>query len=262
MIEFSANLGFLWADLSLPQAIRAAAKAGFDAVECHWPYETPPSEVREALRETGLPMLGLNTIRGSDGENGLCALSGREDEARASIDQAIEYARATQTRAIHVMAGFADPRDGHGVFINNLRYACGRARPHDIMILIEPLNSYDAPGYFLQTSEQALRIIAEVNDAQLKLMFDCYHLQIMEGDLTRRLEKCLPVIGHIQFASVPDRGDPSHGEVNYRHIFSHIESLGYTRPLGAEYRPQTDTEASLGWLNWQNDSKLFLGKNT
>lgn len=255
MTKFSANLGFLWTELSLPDAIRAAAAAGFDAVECHWPYETAATEVRDALTETGLPMLGLNTIRGLAGENGLCALPGRENEARASIDHAIDYALATETGAIHVMAGFADAKDGHSVFVENLRYACARAQPHDIMILIEPLNSYDAPGYFLQTSEQALRIIAEVNETPLKLMFDCYHLQIMEGDLTRRLTKCLPVIGHIQFASVPDRGDPAKGEVNYQHIFAHIEKLGYSQPLGAEYKPETNTESTLGWLNWQANNK-------
>ncbi len=249
MTRFSANLGFLWRELTLPDAIHAAARAGFDAVECHWPFDTPVSDLRAALAETGLPMLGLNTVRGAAGENGLAALKGREPAARAAIDQALDYAMATGTGAVHVMAGFANGDGALEVFMQNLRYACERARPHAITILIEPLNCYDAPGYFLQTSEQALDIISRLNDPALKLMFDCYHLQIMEGDLSRRLQKCLPVIGHIQFASVPERKDPSQGEVNYDHLFAHIDRLGYKAPLGAEYKPGGKTEPTLGWLN-------------
>lgn len=250
MTRFSANLGFLWAELTLPEAIRAAAKAGFDAVECHWPYDTPPEDVRKALVETGLPMLGLNTSRGKAGENGLAALKGRTPQARAAIDQALDYAVATGTKAVHVMAGFASGQIAHDTFVENLRYACKNARPHNITILIEPLNVYDAPDYFLQNSDQALRIINQVNDPALKLMFDCYHLQIMEGDLMRRLEKCLPVVGHIQFASVPERREPSLGELNYKHIFTHIEKLGYCAPLGAEYKPDGKTEPTLDWMKW------------
>ncbi|MCF6233078.1 MAG: TIM barrel protein [Rhodobacteraceae bacterium] len=250
MTEFSANLGFLWTELSLPDAIRAAARAGFCAVECHWPYDTPAADVSAALNKTGLSMLGLNTIRGNAGDNGLAALTGRQDEARAAIDQALEYAVATGAKAVHVMAGIAQGDDAHETFIDNLRHACAQARPDGIMILIEPLNAYDAPGYFLQTSAQALGIISQVNAPELKLMFDCYHIQIMEGDLTRRLQNCLPVIGHIQFASVPERGDPSKGEINYRHIFAQIAQMGYAAPLGAEYKPDGPTEPTLGWLNW------------
>ena len=248
MTDFSANLGFLWADLPLPDAIRAAAKAGFDAVECHWPYDTPPGEVRTALKQTGLPMLGLNTIRGNPGENGLAALPGREAEARAAIDQALEYALQTGTRAVHVMPGFAKGKAARDVFLENLRHACLQARDAAITILIEPLNHHDAPGYFLQTTTQALGILDDLNDPGLKLMFDCYHVQIMEGDLTRRLRDCLPHIGHVQFASVPDRREPSEGEINYAHIFAELGRLGYAAPLGAEYKPEGPTEASLGWL--------------
>lgn len=251
MTEFSANLGFLWTELSLPDAIRAAAKAGFQAVECHWPYDTPAADVVAALNETGLPMLGLNTIRGVTGENGLAALTGRRDDARAAIDQALEYASVTGTGAVHVMAGVAAGDDARAIFVDNLRYACAQARPLGITILIEPLNAYDAPGYFLQTSAQALGVIAQVNMPELKLMFDCYHIQIMEGDLTRRLQKCLPVIGHIQFASVPERREPTLGEINYRHIFRQIAQMGYAAPLGAEYKPDGPTEPTLGWLDWQ-----------
>lgn len=249
-MQFSANLGFLWTELPLPDAIRAAKAAGFDAVECHWPYATPAAEVKAALEETGLQMLGLNTLRGdvAAGENGLSALPGRSIEARAAIDQSIDYAALIGARCVHVMAGFAQGEVAHATFVDTLRYACTQAAQHGMTILIEPLNSYDAPGYFLQTTAQAERIIAQVDARNLKLMFDCYHVQLMEGDLTHKLGALLDRIGHIQFASVPDRGAPDSGEVNYAHIFKVIEGLGYDQPLGAEYKPQGPTEPTLGWL--------------
>ncbi len=251
MTRFSANLGFLWTDRSLPEAIHAAKLAGFDAVECHWPYETPAAAVKSALQNTGLMMLGLNTRRGdaSAGDNGLSAICGREAEALAAIDEAITYARAITTPCIHVMAGFAAGPKAHATFIDNLRYACDKAASHDITILIEPLNYYDAPGYFLNTTAQAAAIIREVGKSNLKLMFDCYHVQLMEGDITNRLQRLLPLIGHIQFASVPDRGPPDHGEVSYAHVFDTIAQLGYAAPLGAEYKVEGDTDATLGWLS-------------
>ncbi len=248
MTEFSANLGFLWAELPLPKAIHAAARAGFDAVECHWPYDTPASETKAALEQAGLPMLGLNTARGSPGENGLAALPGRKDEARAAIDQALGYAHETGTKSVHVMAGNTSGQAAHDCFLSALDYACKQAEALGITILIEPLNGYDAPGYFLHDVDQALGIIKSVNRPNLKLMFDCYHVQILHGDLTRQLDKCLPHIGHIQFAGVPDRGPPDQGEVNYTHIFGHIRALGYAAPLGAEYKPQGKTETTLDWM--------------
>lgn len=250
MTRFSANLGFLWNDLSLPDAIHAAKKAGFDAVECHWPYEFDQGDVKNALKETGLQMLGLNTLRGNleAGENGLSALPGREKEARSAIDQAIDYAKAINTPNIHVMAGFAQGQAAHDTFVSNLQYACDKAAIAGITIIIEPLNHYDAPGYFLSKTDQAISIIRETGRENLKLMFDCYHVQLMEGDLSNRLKALLPHIGHIQFASVPDRGAPDHGEVNYAHVFKVISELGYDAPLGAEYKPVAPTNDTLGWL--------------
>lgn len=247
MTRFSANLGFLWAELPLPDAVRAAHKAGFDAVECHWPYDHDPARVRAALEETGLSMLGLNTLRGNPGENGLAALPGREAEARAEINRAITYARTIGCGAVHVMAGFASGPDAEAVFLSNLDHAC-RAAP-ELTILIEPLNRYDAPGYFLTGSDQAAALIERAGHPNLRLMFDCYHVQIMEGDLTRRLKRHLPVIGHIQIASVPDRGPPDQGELDYRHILSILKRLGWNSPLGAEYKPAGVTEDSLGWMS-------------
>ncbi|MCR9109057.1 TIM barrel protein [Marivita sp. XM-24bin2] len=246
-MKFSANLGFLWSLMALPDAIREAKAAGFDAVECHWPYETPAGEVKNALDETGLPMLGLNTVRGRPGENGLSALPGRESEARAAIDQAIEYASTTGTRAIHVMAGFAEGPEAHATFVENLKYA-RQAAPSDIMLLIEPLNRHDAPNYFLKTTQQAADILAELDQTGVKLMFDCYHVGRTEGDIVTRFRALRPIIGHIQFASVPDRGAPDQGEVNYGFVLSEIVRSGWTRPLGAEYKPKAATSDSLGWL--------------
>lgn len=247
-MRFSANLGFLYTEYSLPDAIRAAKQSGFHAVECHMPYDVPSSEVKSALTETGLTMLSINTIRGKTGENGLSALVGREEAARSAIDQALAYAADIGACNIHVMAGIASGAEAHRCIIDNLSYACRRAADQGTTILIEPLNHYDAPGYFLNSTAQAADIIDELGLDNLKLMFDCYHLQIMEGDLTRRLERLLPIIGHIQIASVPDRSEPDVGELNYAHIFKMLQEWGYEKPLGAEYKPATTTEAGLGWM--------------
>lgn len=250
MTKFSANLGFLWADRPLPDAIRAAKAAGFDAVECHWPYDFPTDEVAAALAETGLEMLSLNTRRGNvqAGDNGLSAIPARVEEARAAIDEAIAYAAAIKTGKIHVMAGNADGPEAQDTFVANLRYACARAAPHGITVLVEALNKYDAPGYFLKNTTQAKAVIEAVGSHNLRLMFDCYHVQLMEGDLSHRLADLQPLIGHIQFASVPDRGAPDHGELAYDHIFRVIAELGYDAPLGAEYKPDGDTDLTLGWM--------------
>ena len=254
MTAFSANLGFLWADRPLPDAIRAAKAAGFAAVECHWPYETPAAAVKAALAETGLPMLGLNTRRGdiAAGEFGLAAVPGREDAAIAAIDEALAYAAAVGCQAAHVMAGRATGDQARRVFIANLKTAAARAREGGVTVLIEPLNRHDAPGYFLRRTDQARDIIETVGADNLKLMFDCYHVAREEGDITTRLRDLAPIIGHIQFAAVPDRGPPDHGELDYAHVFAVIadiaDELGRQTPLGAEYKPAGATEASLGWM--------------
>ncbi|MGK7651082.1 hydroxypyruvate isomerase family protein [Roseovarius sp. B08] len=248
MPRFSANLGFLWAQLALPEAIRAAAGAGFDAVECHCPYDTAPDVLRDALHETSLPLLSLNTAWGNAdaGDFGLAALPDRGAEARAAIGAAAEYARVAGAGAIHVMAGKAEGPAAKTAFLENLSYACDIAP--DRTILIEPINPFDVPGYFLRTTAQAQEVIAEVGAPNIKLMFDCYHVARVEGDVIARLRAVLPDVGHIQFAAVPDRGAPDHGDVDYDMVFREIDALGWTNPLGAEYRPAGETKASLGWL--------------
>ncbi|MFT7028374.1 MAG: hydroxypyruvate isomerase [Paracoccaceae bacterium] len=251
MPKLSANLGFLWTDLPLPDAIRAAAAAGFDAVECHFPYAVPVADVRAALAETGLPMLGLNTERGdvAAGDFGLAAMPGREAEAIALIDQAVDYAAAIGCGAVHVMAGKSGGGDAaEAAYRSALTHACQRAAPHGITILIEPINHYDAPGYHLSTVEHGAAIIEALGQGNLKLMFDCYHTQIMQGDLTRRLTKHLGVVGHIQIAAVPDRGAPDHGEVDYREMLRTFDALGWGGHIGAEYKPGGPTGDTLGWM--------------
>lgn len=250
-MKFSANLGFLWNDRPLPQAIRAAAAAGFDAVECHWPYAIDAQEVRAALSATGLPMLGLNTVRGNvlAGENGLSALPGREQEAREAIDQAIRYACDIGAANIHVMAGFAQGAAAEICFVEALDYAGGLAAASGKSIVIEPLNKYDAPGYFLSTTDHAAEILTRVGRDNVKLMFDCYHVQLMEGDISNRLKNLMPIIGHVQFARVPDRGPPVGGELNYAHVFEVLEETGWQGYLGAEYKSDLSTDQTLAWMN-------------
>jgi hydroxypyruvate isomerase len=258
MIRFSANLGFLWADLPLVDAIYAAKKAGFDAVECHWPYATPAADVAQALTDTGLPMLGLNTPRGNldVGENGLAAVPGREADAHAAIQQAITYGAIIGAEALHVMAGFANGTEAHQTFIANLQIACEMAAANNMTILIEPLNRHDAPGYFLKTTEQARALIAEVAAPNLRLMFDCYHVGRSEGDIVTRLHDLQDIIGHIQFASVPDRARPDQGEVDYHYVFIAIAAMQWSRPIGAEYKPAGSTDETLGWMRLYGPTTL------
>jgi hydroxypyruvate isomerase len=248
-MKFSANLGFLWNDRPLPDAIHAAKAAGFDPVECHWPYDVPVAQTRAALAETGLPMLGLNTRRGdvARGENGLSALPGRQAEARAAIDAALAYAADIAAPAVHVMAGFSGGPRARATFCENLVYACDAA-PTGTTILIEPLNHYNAPGYFLTTTAQAADIIREVGKPNLRLMFDCYHVQIMEGNVVRRFESLLSLVGHVQIASVPDRSMPDQGELDYSYVLPRIVAAGWSQPIGAEYLPERDVEPDLSWL--------------
>lgn len=248
-MRFSANLGYLWADLPLPDAIAAAATAGFDAVECHWPYATDPATTRAALADAGIPLLGLNTRPGGPGEFGLAALPGRQAEARAAIDEAIAYAVATGCRAVHVMAGRAAGAAARAAFMTGLDHACDRAAAHGITVLIEPLNAQDVAGYFLNDFGQAAELIARSGCTNLKLMFDCYHAGMMGEDVIARLRALFPLIGHVQIAAVPDRGPPDHGRVDFAAVFEVLGELGWTRPVGAEYRVAGPTGTTLGWLD-------------
>lgn len=248
-VNFSANLGFLFTELSLTDAVAKAASCGFTAIECHWPFDTPALDLRQACAASGLPLLGLNTWCGDvkNGEFGLSALPESIDTARAEIDRALGYARASGARAVHVMAGRFGDID---TFVSNLTYATQQAAPDNINILIEPLNNRDVPDYLLTNLSVAMDLQDRVGADNLKIMFDCYHMQIMGGDLLKRATGALDRIGHIQIAAVPDRGEPDGGEIDYRWLIPALLDAGYQGHIGAEYKPRTgDTASGLGWMD-------------
>ncbi len=251
MPKFSANLGFLWTELALPDAIHAAADAGFVAVECHWPFDYPMAEVRAALTDRKLPMLGLNTLKGSQpGDFGLAANPDRRDEARQAIDQAIDYAIECGIENVHVMAGKTDrSAEANACFHDNLAYAAKRTAQHNINVLLEPINQRDVPGYHYSLVEEAVAIIEAVQHDNIKVLFDCYHSQIMQGDLITCARTHLQHIGHIQIAAVPDRGEPDDGEIAYPALLSAFDDMGYEGYIGAEYKPRKDTASGLSWLD-------------
>jgi 2-dehydrotetronate isomerase len=252
MTTLSANLGFLWPELPLLARIDAAAKAGFPAVELHWPYDVPAGEVKAACARHGLALLGLNTPIGDSakGEFGLGALPGREADFAATMQQAIDYAVEAGAGAIHVMAGVTAGMDRaacRDTFIANLKRFAGQAEAKGLILLLEAINPRDKPGYFYSTQGEAADIIAAVGAPNIKLMFDVYHCGVAEGDITKKLEQFVPLIGHIQIAAVPGRAEPDEGEVDYRHIFAALTRLGWNKPIGCEYKPRAGTDAGLGW---------------
>jgi hydroxypyruvate isomerase len=196
---------------------------------------------------------------GNAGEVGLACLPGREAEARATIDEAIKYAKAIGAAYISVMGGRPDPAklgEARRTYLKVIDDAACAAEAAGLMAVIEPLNPYDVPGAFLNSSKLAAEIIGELGRPNLKLLFDCYHVQIVEGDLTRRLEKLMPIIGHIQIAAVPSRAEPDEGEVAYDRLLPAIEKLGYRGFVAAEYRPRGEVEAGLGWLKAYRDAPV------
>ena len=252
MIRFSANLGFLWSQLDLCESIHAASGAGFDAVECHWPYTDAPEDVAAALADAGIPMLVLNTRPGdlSADEFGVCALPDKQILAREYIDEALDYAVQIHCQNIHVMAGRTFGHDAAKyTYIENLSYACNQAKKFGITVLIEPINIYDVPGYHLHSIEAAIETLDWVKQDNLKIMFDCYHVQIMQGQVINQIRTCFKHIGHIQIASVPDRAEPDSGVLDYAAVINAVEALEYDGFLGAEYRPSGRTEENLGWLH-------------
>lgn len=252
MLRFSANLGFLWPDRPLLDRIDAAARAGFRAIELHWPYEVAADDVRRRCAAHGLTLLGVNTVRGdvAAGEFGLGALPGREAEFQAAVDQSIAFCVGAGGNAVHCMAGVVPPagRDrARAVLLDNLRAASAKAEPHGITLLLEPLNPRDAPGYFYSTAAEGAAIVEAAGRANIKLMFDCYHVGSSEGAVIANLERFLPVIGHVQIAAVPSRAEPDGGELDYRAVLAALERLPYAGWTGAEYKPAGSTDEGLRW---------------
>lgn len=254
MVRLAANLGFLWTELDLPDAILAAGRAGFGAVECHYPYESPPQAVAAALAEAGIPMLGLNTVLGGPGEFGLAALSGRVAEAREAIDQAIEYGAAIGAGHVSVIGGVTGRTDAaEATYRESLRYAADHAGEKGMRVVIEPLSQRAVPGAHLSRLDDALETLQAVSRYNLSIMLDVFHTHstegpYAEGTLAKIIGAALPAISHIQFASVPDRSEPDHGDVNFTVLLPELQSMGYTGWFGAEYRPRTTTDEGLGWM--------------
>ncbi len=251
MPKFAANLGYLFTDRALLQRIDAAAACGFKAIELQFPYDVPASQVKEAIARNKLTILGINTPPGErDGEFGLAAVPGREKDWQALFARALDYAAAIGGSAVHCLAGKVAPEQrpaAERVYIDNLQRAADLAAAKNIALLIEPINARDRPDYYLNRVEHAADLIAKANRPNIRMQFDFYHVQIVGGDLLHRLEKYLPVIGHLQCAAVPSRHEPDEGEVNYPAIFEAVDALGYRGWIGAEYRPRGRTEDGLGW---------------
>jgi 2-dehydrotetronate isomerase len=252
MPRLAANLAYLFTERPLIERFGAAAAAGFRAVELQFPYDHSPAAVKAELARHGLTMLGLNTApgRAAAGEFGVAAVPGREQEFAALFAQALDYVTAIDGRQIHCLAGKVPPEQrpaAEGVFIRNLARAAETAAARDITLLIEPINPRDRPDYFLTRVEQAADIVAKVGRPNLRIQFDFYHVQIVGGDLIRRLEQHFPLVGHVQIAAVPSRHEPDEGEINYPEIFAALDRLGYRNWIGCEYRPRATTEAGLAW---------------
>ena len=248
MSRFAANLSMMFTEHPFMARFDAAAAAGFEAVEFLFPYAHSAVEIRGALDRNGLELALFNAHPGDwgAGERGLASLAGREAEFDDSVTQALDYAMLLRPGRIHIMAGLAQGAAARPTYIANLAHAAERAG--DQRLCIEPINNRDMPGYHLNNSTDALAVLDAVGAANLGLQFDLYHAQIMEGDLTRRLESLISRIAHIQIASVPDRHEPNAGEVNFPHLFAVLDRLGYDGFVGCEYRPAARTEDGLAWL--------------
>jgi 2-dehydrotetronate isomerase len=255
MPKFAANLTMMFNEVAFPERFAAAAAAGFKAVEFLFPYDHAPRDVAQWLAENKLTNALFNMPPGdwAAGERGLGSLPGREQEFRDGVARALEYAQAMGTKRIHAMAGLlpagADRNRHRETFIENLRYAAREVGKHGITLLIEPINTRDIPGYFLNTQAEGHAIREAVGEPNLKVQMDFYHAQIVEGDLATTFRKHLDGIGHIQIASVPSRNEPDDGEVNYRYLFRLLDELGYDGWVGCEYRPRGRTEDGLGWMS-------------
>ena len=250
MPRFTANIAFLFPDLPFLERIEAARKAGFDMVECHFPYEHSIEELKARLDGAGVRMTGLNTVPGDKqkGEWGRAGMIGAEDQFRRDFEQALSYAVALGVKGIHTMAANVTPETrarALDVYKKNLAWAVRQAAGTGVKILLEPLNSRDVPPYLVNTSDEIVSIVEEIGDPAVTLLFDAYHIQIMEGDLTKRFERHLGKIGHVQIAAVPSRAEPDEGEVDFRYFLKLVDDSPYEGLVGLEYKPRGDTAVGL-----------------
>jgi 2-dehydrotetronate isomerase len=250
MLRLAANLGYLFADRPLLERFRAAAACGFSAVELTVPYTEPADAVRREIESHRLKILGINTPLGSAGEPGLAGIPGRERDFDAAFRTALDYATAIGATAIHCMSGQVPPQqqgEGEKVFVANIARASDLAGERGLIILLEPINRRDRPGYLLHRPEKAAAIIEQIGRSNVRMQFDFYHVQIEGGDLMTRFARHQPVVGHVQIAAVPSRAEPDEGEVNYPAIFDMLDRSDYTGYVACEYKPRKRTEDGLGW---------------
>lgn len=252
MPRFAANLSMMFTERPFLDRFDAAAEAGFDAVEFLFPYDFAPEDVGDRLRRNGLTQALFNLPPGdwNAGERGFAARPACFAQVQQGVRTALPYAAATGVKRLHLMAGIADRRDAQAVtaFRRSVAWVAEELGRHGIDTVIEPINPRDVPGYFLNDFAFARDLIAELNHPNLKLQFDIYHCQIVHGDVTMRLREMMPIIGHIQIASVPSRNEPGSEELNYPFLFGELDRLGYRGFVGCEYRPRGKTEDGLGWF--------------
>lgn len=255
MPRFAANLSMLYGEHEFLDRFAAAAADGFTGVEYLFPYAYDKGALAERLAAAGLTQVLFNMPPGDwdKGERGIACHPDRAGEFRDGVGLALDYAAALGCAQLHPMAGIAPEGASPGrlreTYTANLAYAAAQARKARIRIVIEPINTRDMPGFYLNGSRQALEIIDEIGSDNIYLQYDVYHMQIMEGDLARTIEANLARIAHLQIADNPGRNEPGTGEINYPFLFQHIDRLGYAGWVGCEYRPRRGTRAGLGWLS-------------
>jgi hydroxypyruvate isomerase len=253
MPRFAANLSMLFTEVPFLDRFERAAKAGFEAVEFLFPYEWEPAEIRRRLDDHGLKLVLHNLPAGdwAAGERGIGCLPDRVAEFRAGVDRAIGYAQALGVPQLNCLAGKApagaDDARLRATFVENLAHAAAALKRAGLRLLIEPINTYDIPGFWLNRTAQAAAVLAEVGTDNAFIQYDIYHAQRMEGELAATLQNYLPQIGHVQLADNPGRHEPGSGEIHYPFLFAHLDRIGYTGWVGCEYKPATTTEAGLGW---------------
>jgi hydroxypyruvate isomerase len=253
MPRLAANLSMMFNEVPFLERFSAARKAGFEGVEFLFPYEFPAAELRSRMVGEGLTQVLFNMPPGdwANGERGLAALPGRQAEFREGVKRALDYAATLECRRVHCMAGIVpagvSPVTAAAVYAANLSWATEQARPAGVKLMIEPINHRDMPGYFLNTQAQGAALVEAIGTDRLGLQFDVYHVQITEGDITKRMERFMPVIDHMQIADVPARNEPGTGEIGWEFVFRRIDELGYMGWVGCEYRPAGDTVAGLEW---------------
>ncbi len=250
MPNFAANLSMMFNEWAFLDRFDAAAAAGFRAVEFLFPYDHAPEAIAERLRRNGLTQALFNMPPGdwAAGERGVAALPGRFEDVKAGVALALEYAEATGARRLHLMAGTASGAAAEAAYRRAVAYAAGALAARGILLLLEPINGRNMPGYFLNDFGVAERLIGALGLPNVKLQFDIYHRQIMHGDVVKGLERLLPMVGHVQVASVPERHEPGSGELNDEYVFGALDRLGYDGFVGCEYVPAGKTLDGLGWF--------------